>query len=296
MIDLIYYEQKYSFGITNPVNVFDVLGQSNSAQVNSLSFLDSLKYVSELNNNKNITGVIVNQELKDEVSPEKIVFVVDDPRFVYYTIYNDIALNRKEYFKTEIDDTAKIYPNTYIANNNVKIGKGTIIYPNVTILEDVEIGDHCIIQSGTVIASEGFEYKRTSKGVLPVYHDGKVIIGNHVHVGANTCIDKGFSFSNTIIEDFAKIDNLVHVAHAVKIRKRAFVIASAMLAGSCEIGEDAWVGPNATIGHIKLNKNADVTFGSVVTKDVPEDTKVTGNFAVEHSIFLKLLKNNLKSI
>ena len=271
----------------------DSFGLVNSKSPNTLSFIDDEKFLEQLILNKNISVVFSTPELKDKII-DRILIVSDDPRFYFYDFVNKFGIKNYVSFPSEISSSAKINPKAYVSENNVIIGDNTVISANVSILADVEIGSNCFIQAGAVIGSQGYEYKRTSKGILSVYHDGKVIIGNNVEIGANTCIDKGFFAKNTVVEDDVKIDNLVHVAHSVLIKRGAFVIACSMLAGSCIVGEGAWVGPNATVGHVVLGNQSNVTFGSVVTKNVGNGEKVSGNFAIPHDIFLNFIKKLIK--
>jgi UDP-3-O-[3-hydroxymyristoyl] glucosamine N-acyltransferase len=269
------------------------LGLSNTHLPNTLTFLDDEKYLEELNANSHVTAVVTNANLASHVK-DKVTILSEDPRYDFYTLLNITGKRNRVVKDSVIHPTAQIHPTAYVSKTNVTIGANTIIYPNVTILDDVEIGDNCVVQSGTVIGSEGFEYKRTSKGILSVYHDGKIVIGNRVHIGANTCIDKGFSFKHTIIEDDIMIDNLIHVAHGVRIKRGAFIIAGTVLGGSTIIGEDVWLSINSSIAPgIEVKKKGFVSIGAVVTKTVNENEQVTGNFAIPHEQFLSNLKKKL---
>lgn len=274
---------------------FSGLGLTNSVNKDSLTFLDDSKYVKELLQNSNIKGVITTSKISTETSwPSHFkVIVNEDPRYAFYSLQNEVTnISFKESsFKSTIDSSARIHKTAYIADERVVIGRNVVIEPNVTILEDVEIGDDCVIRAGSVIGSEGFEHKKTSKGLLSVRHDGKVILGNRVEIGALNSISKGFAYRNTIVGDETRTDNLVHIAHGVQIGKRCLFPASCMIAGSCNIEDDVWIGPNASISsQVTIGKNAFVTIGSVVTKDVKEAEKVTGNFAIPHMLFLRDLK------
>ena len=188
-----------------------------------------------------------------------------------------------------------VHPTAFVSEYNVTIGKNVVIEPHANIMSDVVIGNNCVIRAGSVLGSEGYEYKRTSQGVLSVFHDGKVIIGNNVEIGANTCVDKGLMSFDTTIGDNTKVDNLVHIAHSVTIGKNCFIIACSMIAGSVKIEDDVWVGPNANIApQVTIRKGGFVTLGSVVTKEVNEKEWVTGNFAIPHAKFLEIFKRNLK--
>lgn len=272
---------------------YNQLGLSNVTTVNSLTFLDDEKFLNDINANINITGCIVTKDLSEKIKDKEII-ISEDPRYDYFSIANKIAKDCYVKIPTKIDSSSSIHPNAYVAENNVIIGKNCIIGPNVTILPDVEIGDNCVIQSGTVIGSEGFEYKRTKKGVLPVFHDGKVIIKNNVHIGSNTCIDKGFLFRMTQIEDDVKIDNLIHIAHGVFIGKGSFIIAGTTLGGSTTIEDEVWVGINAsTAPGITLKSKSFISMGAVVTRSVEPHQQVTGYFAIDHKKFLENFKKQV---
>jgi UDP-3-O-[3-hydroxymyristoyl] glucosamine N-acyltransferase len=270
------------------------LGLSNTTAPAAMSFIDDTRYLQELNANANIAVVIATPELSDKVAQPKKTIVADDPRYVFYTLLNHIGEVRHRISPTFIDPTAVVHPTAYVAPTNVVIGAHSIVEPNVTILEDVEIGKHCIIRAGSVIGAEGFEQKRTIHGILAVKHFGKVIIHDHVHIGCLNGVSKGMSLRDTIVGESTRTDNLVHIAHGVHLGKRCLLPAACMIAGSVTIGDDVWIGPNASISSgIKLDKSSFVTIGSVVTRAVGEGETVTGNFAIPHKKFLRNLKNSL---
>lgn len=259
---------------------------------NMLSFMDSEKFVQQMLDNKNVIAIFVTENLSHYFDKTNIIKIIcDDPRYYFYTLKNYIGKANYKKTPSQIDLSSIIHDKAYVSEYNVQIGKNVIIEPNVTILPDVVIGDNCIIRANTVIGAEGFEHKRTSKGILSVFHTGKVIIGNNVEIGASNAISKGFIFSDTIIGDETRTDNLVHIAHSAQIGKRCFLPACAMVAGDTRIGDDCWIGPNASISsQVKLGNKSFITIGAVVTKDVQENQTVSGNFAVEHSKFINFIK------
>lgn len=168
-------------------------------------------------------------------------------------------------------------PYTYIDKNS-KIGENTDVAPGVIIYAGVTIGKNCIIHAGTVIGADGFGYEQDPKTGewFKIAHLGGVIIGDNVEIGANTCIDRG-TLGDTIIEDGVKIDNLVHIAHNVHMKKNSVVIAQSMIAGSCIIEKGAWIAPCSAIREGRtIGKNALVGLGSVVVKNVEDDQTVMG--------------------
>ena len=180
-------------------------------------------------------------------------------------------------------EKAKVHP-TAVIGENVVLGKGVIvgenttIEPNVVIMNNCRIGRDSLIRANTTIGSDGFGFERSADGTpIKFVHLGGVVIGDNVEIGANTCIARG-TLNNTVIEDRVKIDNLVHIAHNCRIRKGAFVIAGAEISGGVDIGENAWIAPNAcTMQKVKIGKNAIVGLGAVVTKNVADDSIVMGN-------------------
>lgn len=275
---------------------FTSLGTIEQGQEKQLSYLESLKYLSDNKINSNISCLITKPEL---IPSLKIIHPIglaisSNPKKTFFTIHNFLAKQRNFYtknFEREIGLNTIIHPTAYVADTNISIGDNCVIGPNVSILEDTIIQNNVIIRVGTVVGTEGFEFKRFQEGILPVVHAGGVIIHDNVEIQANCCISKGVFGDNTEIGDNTKLDNLVHVAHGVKIGKRCMIAASAMIAGSATIGDDVWIGPGSSISNqITIGDNASITIGSVVTKNVNPGQKVTGNFAIDHEKYISFLK------
>ncbi len=178
---------------------------------------------------------------------------------------------------------ATVGENVYIGHNTiiesgVKIGANTIILHNVVISKNCQIGSNCIIKSGTVIGQKGFGFERDACGVpIPFPHYGAVVIGDYVEIGALCTVVAG-ALENTIIEDFVKIDDHVHIAHNVRIGRGTMITACSEVSGSVYVGDQCWLGPNSSIiDKAKIGSKAFIGIGSVVTKDVPESAVVAGN-------------------
>ena len=265
---------------------------SDNHEIDFITFIDDEKFIRHINENQRIKSVFITSGIWEKIKNDKIQPIIcDDPRFYYYSFYNFFASANFKKEPSVIADSAIINPKANVSEYNVVIGKNTIIEPNVTILPDVEIGDNVVIRAGAVIGSEGFEHKRTKRGILSVFHDGKVIIYNEVEVGANTCIDKGFSWRNTIIGCQTKIDNLVHIGHCAHIGQRCLIAACSQI-GAVNMGDDVWVGPNANLlSSQNIGNNSFISVGSVVTRDVDDGARVTGNFAIDHKKFIQHIKN-----
>jgi UDP-3-O-[3-hydroxymyristoyl] glucosamine N-acyltransferase len=274
--------------------LFDCLSMVNSNVANALSFIDQEEYLDQLAVNNNIKGVFVTKELASRISEQIIAIECEDPRYYFFTLMNYIDTKTYKKRPSLIHSSAQIHSRAFVSDYNVEIGENVLIEPNATILPDVVIGDNCIIRAGAVIGVQGPEYKRTVNGILHVFHCGRVILGKNVDVGANTVIDKGFSYRETIIGDDTKLNNLIYIAHGVQIGKRCIIIGCSMLSGSVTVQDDVWVGAAVTVSNsLSVGSKAFASIGSVVTKDIGEKEQVTGNFAINHEKFMKNLKKSL---
>lgn len=176
-----------------------------------------------------------------------------------------------------VHPTAKIGRGV-VLGNGVTIGAHTIIHHNVVIGDGVIIGQRCVVKSCAVIGEDGFGFERDEQG-LPVrlVHLGTVVIGSDVEIGSLTTICRG-TLGDTVIEDHVKIDDHVHIAHNVKVRRAAMIIACAEVSGGVEVGEQAWIGPNASvIQQVIIGPQSVIGIGANVIRSVESGTTVAGN-------------------
>ena len=127
-----------------------------------------------------------------------------------------------------------------------KIGKHCIIHPNVVIREGVTIGDRVIIHAGTVIGSDGYGYAFEKGEHYKIPQVGGVIIEDDVEIGSNVSVDRA-TLGNTVIGQGTKIDNLVQIAHNVKIGEKSLIMAMAAIAGSSEVGSYVTIGGQSAL-------------------------------------------------
>lgn len=277
---------------------FDYLGLTASDVDGLLCvFLDNEKYIGNIK--RNVRMIITNKNIAEELkSTDYGICIVDRPREVFFHIHNYISnrYNKSDKrIETKIGSNCSISNLSSISKYDVLIGNNVIIEEFVVVRENTTIGDDSIIRAGSIIGGQGYEFKRTDQGILSVTHAGGVIIGNNVEIQYNTCIDKGvYEWDSTVIGDNCKIDNLVHIAHGVKISSNSMIVANVGIGGRTIIGKNTWIGFASTITNgISIGDNARANIGSVVTKSIPDGTSYTGNFAVEHDIFMKNLKKSL---
>ncbi len=174
-----------------------------------------------------------------------------------------------------LGDNTRVSPFVYVGRN-ARIGCDCLVYPNVTIQEGTVIGDRVIIHSGTVIGADGFGYVAVDGRHVKIPQTGTVYIEDDVEIGANVTIDRA-RFDKTVIGRGTKIDNLVMVAHNVKIGEDSIIIAQAGISGSTEIGRNVILaGQAGLVGHINIGNNVRVGAQAGVTKNVPAGVTVTG--------------------
>ncbi len=187
-----------------------------------------------------------------------------------------------------IEGDCQIFPQVYLGEN-VTIGEGTILFPGVKIMAHCKVGKNCIIHPNTVIGSDGFGFAPQKDGTYKkIAQLGNVIIEDDVEIGANVAIDRG-SMGATIIGSGAKLDNLIHVAHNVKIGKNTVMAAQAGVAGSTIIGENCQVGGQVGfVGHIQIADGTLIQAQSGIAASVEErGSKLFGSPAIGYSNYLR---------
>jgi UDP-3-O-[3-hydroxymyristoyl] glucosamine N-acyltransferase len=169
-----------------------------------------------------------------------------------------------------------IYPHAVIGAG-ARIGVDGTIHAHASVREGVVIGERVVIQDGAIVGADGFGFARRPDGThQKIPQVGGVVIGDDVEIGAGTAIDRP-AVGETRIESGTKIDNLVQVAHGVRIGRNALLAAQSGVAGSSVL-EDGVVlaGQSGVTGHVRLGRGAVVGAKSAVTKDIGEGQHVAG--------------------
>ena len=194
----------------------------------------------------------------------------------------------KRFCKTcgaEIGDGTVIGAGCYIGHD-VKIGAGSLLYPNVTIMYRCVIGRKAVIHPGVVIGGDGFGFIPTKQGLVKVPQTGIVQIDDDVEIGANTTIDRA-RFGKTWIKSNVKIDNQVMVAHNVVIGESSILVAQCGIAGSAELGRGVVLAAKSGVnGHITLGDGVQVAGTSGVVKSLPAGAIALGTPAESQREFM----------
>ncbi len=169
----------------------------------------------------------------------------------------------------ELGDGVVIGAGCFIGKNT-RIGAGTRIWANVSVYHDIEIGQNCLVQSGTVIGADGFGYANDRGNWVKIPQLGSVIIGDRVEIGACTTIDRG-ALDNTQIGNGVIIDNQCQIAHNVIIGDNTAVAGGVIMAGSLKIGRYCMIGGASVInGHMEICDKVTVTGMGMVMRPITE--------------------------
>ena len=184
--------------------------------------------------------------------------------------------------KAKIGDNTQIFPHVYIGKG-VKIGKNCKIDSGARIYDYCIVGDNCVIHSNTVVGGDGFGFQPTAEGFKKIPQLGNVIIEDDVEIGSNCSIDRA-TIGSTIIGKGTKIDNLIQIAHNVKIGQNNVIAAQAGIAGSTVIGDWNQIGGQVGIvGHIKIGNQVKIQAQSGVKSSAKDGEILYGSPAINYS-------------
>ena len=202
------------------------------------------------------------------------------PEDIYLGAFSYIGKNVK------IGKGVLIYPQSYIGDG-VEIGDDTVIYAGVKIYSGCKIGSRCILHSGAVIGSDGFGFAPVEGHFEKIPQMGGVVIEDDVEIGANTTIDRA-TFGNTVIGKGTKLDNLIQIAHNVRLGENNVFAAQVGVAGSTRIGDRNKVGGQCGFaGHITIGSDNEFGAQSGFHADVGDRKRMIGYPAVDAMQFAR---------
>ena len=260
------------------VDIQGVSGLSNSCET-KISFFKDKKYLSYLE--KTSAGAVI-LEPAFQTFCHTSMLVVDNPYYVYALVaqlLNPLQdTNNQQHPDASIDDSAQLAQSVgvmaqaviqsgvtikegtlisagAIIEKGATIGKNCRILSNVVISHDCVLGDNVTVEAGAVIGGDGFGWANHEGTWVKIPQVGRVIIGDDVSIGNNVCIDRG-AIEDTIIENNCIIDNMVHIAHNVKIGQGSAIAGQTGFAGSTTLGKNCTVaGQVGFSGHITIADN-----------------------------------------
>lgn len=278
----------------------------DEADASSISFLDNKAYVDQYRATEAGCCLVAPKFVAD--APDGMICLVTETPYLAYARVAEAFHPDVELSYCPVEPDAAIHPTARIGSGTI-IGAGTIIGPNVEIGSDcrigpnayigdaVRIGDRCSIGplasvrfavlgsdislfAGVRIGEPGFGFAVSPSGAVTVPQLGRVLIEDHVEVGANSTIDRGAG-PDTVVGAGTRIDNLVQIGHNVRIGKGCIIVAQTGIAGSCKIGNGVQLGGQVGLaGHIDIGDGVRVAAQSGVHRDVEAGSTIGGTPAV----------------
>lgn len=259
------------------------------------------------------TACVTSKEFASLIPQGVIVLVSDNPHDSFvklnYAMYSEILPEPEIRPSAVIAPSAVIGKNCYIGDgvvigDNVEIGDNCRIEANSVIYGGCKLGNNCrigananimhalignnvYIYGGARIGWDGFGFQTVMGRHKRIPQLGRVIIGNDVEIGANSCIDRG-ALDDTVIGDGCRIDNLVQVAHNDKIGRGCILVAQVGVAGSCTFGDYVVCGGQAGFAdHLTVGSQAQIGAQSGVMRNIEPQTAVMGTPAIGFRDFMK---------
>ncbi|WP_455478509.1 UDP-3-O-(3-hydroxymyristoyl)glucosamine N-acyltransferase [Bartonella sp. B10] len=287
--------------------VINTLSSVERAEKGSLVFIEHRKFSDALSKSSAV-AVFCTNEIVFHVPESMAILVTSTPQRDFAQIgrilFPDSVKPMPWFGRKEVSPYAHIHPSVKLSHDvcieagavigkNVEIGSGTLISSTAVIGENCRIGCECYIAPrvtiqyslvgdrvhiypGACIGQDGFGYICGISGVEKIPQLGRVIIQDGVEIGANTTIDRG-TFEDTIIGEGSKIDNLVQIAHNVKIGRCCLIAAQCGIAGSTSVGDMSQLGGSVGVAdHIIIGKYVQIAAGSGVMNDIPDGEKWGG--------------------
>jgi UDP-3-O-[3-hydroxymyristoyl] glucosamine N-acyltransferase len=285
--------------------VIEAMESVEQARPGHLTYVTSEKYA-RLWASSNASAALVPLDLAVECPPGKAVVAVANVELAVAAILSAMApepvlpepgVHPTAHVEASatVDPAARIGPHCHVGRR-VIIGPRTVLHAHVSVHDDSKIGRECVIWSGAVlrertkigdrtvihpnatIGADGFGYRPAADGrsLVKIPQIGGVTIGNDVEIGANTCIDRG-KFTDTVVGDGSKLDNLIQVAHNVVIGRCVVIAGCCGIAGSVRIEDGVVIGAGAGFkDHIVIGAGAKVAAYAAVMNDVPPGEEWAG--------------------
>ena len=263
-----------------------------TATSSSLAFLSNPLYRSQLATTQ-AGCVIVSPEMQSLVRAGSACIVSPNP-YLYFAKVTQLWRQQQVaedgeplvhpsavvHPKAVVHPTARIGP-LCVIEKGARVGAGSWLKSHVTLGADCSIGEHCILHAGVVIGADGFGFAPIEGRWEKIEQLGAVRIGNHVEIGANSCVDRG-ALEDTVIGDGVKLDNLVQIGHNVQVGAHTAMAGCVGVAGSAVIGAHCTLGGGAIVlWHLTLADGVHISAASVVMRSINKPGNYSGVFPID---------------
>jgi UDP-3-O-[3-hydroxymyristoyl] glucosamine N-acyltransferase len=183
--------------------------------------------------------------------------------------------------RTVVGAGGRIHPGVHIAEDCV-LGEDCELFPGVVLYRRTRLGDRVRVHGNTVLGSDGYGYATVAGKHEKIPQVGWVEVGDDVEIGACTTVDRG-ALGPTRIGTGTKVDNQCQIAHNVQVGEHCLVVSQVGISGSTTLGHHVTLaGKVGTAGHIHIGSNTVATGNTMIGKDVPDGSFISGYLARPH--------------
>jgi len=292
--------------IGDPETPIDAIDPLESAGASSISFLANPLYAKQLAATA-AACVIVAPAFRDAATARGAAIVTADPYLYFARLTQWWAERSRPHERRGIDARAAVDPQARlgvdvaigpfavvaagveigdgatigahtVVESGCRVGAGTRIGARVAVVAGTRIGARCIVHPGAVLGADGFGFASDRGRWEKIEQLGRVVVGDDVEIGANTCIDRG-ALGDTVIADGVKIDNLVMIGHNVRIGEHTAIAGCVGIAGSATIGAHCMLGGGSGVnGHVTITDHVVIGGATQVSRSIAKPGFYSGSF------------------
>jgi len=266
----------------DPATLIRQVGSLDNAGAGQIAFLSSDKLKSKLSGTR-AAAVILAAEHEQLTRLPRIVC---DAPYAYFAkvsqLFNPVATQAPGVHASAVVSEQAVLGKRVsigagcVVGEGVTIGDDSCLYPRVVVYPGCSLGRRVIVHAGAVIGADGFGIAQEDGRWVKIPQIGAVRIGDDVEIGANTTIDRG-ALDDTVLEEGVKLDNLVQIAHNVRVGAHTAIAGCAGVAGSADIGRHCTIGGAAVIlGHLRIVDHVHVSAGTLISRSILKAGTYTG--------------------
>jgi UDP-3-O-[3-hydroxymyristoyl] glucosamine N-acyltransferase len=266
----------------DPATVIRQVGSLDSAGDGQISFLSGKRNVAKLAATRAAAVILAAENEKRTRLPR----IVCEAPYAYFArvsqLFNPVATQAPGIHASAVVSEKAVLGERVsigagcVVGEGVAIGDDSCLYPRVVVYPGCSLGRRVIVHSGAVIGADGFGIAPEAGRWVKIPQIGAVRIGDDVEIGANTTIDRG-ALDDTVLEEGVKLDNLVQIAHNVRVGAHTAIAGCAGVAGSADIGRHCTIGGAAVIlGHLKIADHVHVSAGTLISRSILKPGTYTG--------------------
>src|SRR5688572_5281786 len=266
----------------DPATLIRQVGSLDSAGADQIAFLSSDKLKSKLSGTRAAAVILAAEHEKLTALPR----IVCDVPYAYFArvsqLFNPVATQAPGIHASAVVSEKAVLGKRVsigagcVVGEGVAIGDDSCLYPRVVVYPGCSLGRRVIVHAGAVIGADGFGIAQEQGRWVKIPQIGAVRIGDDVEIGANTTIERG-ALDDTVLEEGVKLDNLVQIAHNVRIGAHTAIAGCAGVAGSADIGRHCTIGGAAVIlGHLRIVDHVHVSAGTLISRSILKAGTYTG--------------------